>query len=176
MFLGRFSTFYAQDDTIPDPKEADKFVVLKRLPATTSPHSKLQQAAKVKRQSSNGNNDSGNGNGNSGSNNGNNNNGGGGSSTTDRNIALGVGLGIGIPSAIAGIVTIYSICCKPRDENGPDGEVKHKKKKEKHLHRSLPSPQDPRTQAQVPEPRGASELGTGPSQQPQRPYELGISG
>ena len=107
MFLGRFSTFYAQDDTIPDPKEADKFVVLKRLPATTSPHSKLQQAAKVKRQSSNGNNDSGNGNGNSGSNNGNNNNGGGGSSTTDRNIALGVGLGVGIPSAIAGMIAIY---------------------------------------------------------------------
>jgi hypothetical protein len=171
MFLGRFSTFYAQDDTIPDFKEADKIVVLRRLPATTSPHSKLQEAAKVKRQS--GNNDSGNGNGNTGSNNGNVNNGSGGSSTTDRNIALGVGLGVGIPSAIAGMIVIYQFIRKPKDKKGPNGEVKQEKKKEKQLRRSPPSPQDPRTQAQAPEPRGASELA---SQQPQRPYELGTYG
>jgi hypothetical protein len=102
MFLVHFSAFYAQDGTIPDFKEADKIIVLRRLPATMSPHSKLQQAAKVKRQSGSGNNDSGNGNGNSGGNNGNNNNAGGGSSTTDGNIALGVGLG-----AIAGMIAIY---------------------------------------------------------------------
>jgi hypothetical protein len=173
MFLVRFSAFYAQDGTIPDFKEADKIIVLRRLPATTSPHSKLQQAAKVKRQSGNGNNDSGNGNGNSGSNNGNNNNGGGGSSTTDRNIALGVGLGVGIPSAIAGLIAIYQFLWKPKSRKGPDGEVKHEKKKEKQLRRSPPSPQDPRTQAQAPEPRGASELA---SQQTQRPYELAIYG
>jgi hypothetical protein len=173
MFLGRFSTFYVQDDAIPDFEEADKIVVLKRLPATTLSYAKLQPAAQLKRQTNNsGNGDSGNGNGNSGSNNGNNNNGGGGSSTTDRNIALGVGLGVGIPGAIAGMITIYKFCCRG-DGDESDGEAKQKKKKEKHLRRSLPSPQDPRTHAHVPEPRGASELA---SQQPQRPYELATYG
>jgi hypothetical protein len=160
--LGRFGTFYAQYDTMTNFKEADKIIVLKRFLATTLPFSKLQPAAKPKRQTtSNGNNDSGNGNGNSGSNNGDTNSGGG-SSTTDRNKALGVGLVVGIPTAIVAVVQLYLYFVK-RDRGGENEDSMHidvnRKKKGQQPHRSTSSQQNTGTQPQGPELWGVAELG-----------------